>query len=198
MALTLTVTPGDLTGTFVVAGSAAAGTIKGAKLTGDCEIAWSDVGTFLADGSQAITLTRGPWVFAALSGSTLSDPKHVYVRDEVDNVHAAIFDAVVARLLSLTIPGIEDRVLKRSVLENVAGSWPACLVDIPTGMGESAGAAGGTNERSDWGYPVRVTFGDRVISKLDPDLAIVPTLERRRIAFAAFARSTPARARAMR
>lgn len=188
MPLTLTVTPGNLTGTFTVAGSSASGTIKGAKLTGDCVLAWSNVGTFLADGSQSIAMARGPWVFVALSGSDLSNPEHVYVRDEDDNIHAAIFDAVHARLLSLAIPGIEGRVLKRSVLENVAGSWPACLVDIPNNVGETAGQAGGTNERSDWGYPVRVTFGDRVLSKLDPDAAIVPTLERRRIAFAAFDR----------
>jgi hypothetical protein len=182
MALALSVLPGDLTGTFVVSGSAAAGSILGARLTGECRLDWTTVGAFAGDGSQAISVARGPWVFVAQSGSSLSPPEHVYVPEAADNVHAAVFDAVVARIESLALPRVGNRVFKRGRPENVAGSWPCVIVTVPGGVGETvATGTDGNNERSGW------AIGDRVVSK-DTDAMIDPTLELRRIVFAAFDR----------
>lgn len=188
MALTLDVTPGDLTATFAVAGSVAAGTIYGAKITGLCSPSWATVGTFTVDGSQAIALARGPWMFFALSGSTFSEPQHVYIRNSDGNIHDIAVDAVAARLATLALPGIGANIQKRARRENVGGEWPAVLVDVPYGSTETGVATGGNNMRSDWGYPVRVTIADRIFSQQDPDVAVAPILELRRIAFAAFDR----------
>lgn len=187
MALALSVTPGDLQGTFTVSGSSASGSILGALLTGDCGLSWATVGSFVADGSQTIAVARGPWVFMAQQGSTLSPPQHIYIREDADNLHNEAFNGVLARLQSLTVPGVNDRIFKRSILEHVGGSWPVILVDIPPGTAEQSGQTS-NNIRSDWGFPVRITIADRVLQKQDPDIAIKPTLERRRIVLAAFDR----------
>jgi hypothetical protein len=189
---TLTATIDALGVLLSIAGAQASGVVYGVKLTGLTQDGQNAVPVALwaysASGSQNVSITRGPWVVWAVEGASVSNVQHLYVPDATDGIHGEIFDAVYARVCSLALPGIADRVHQRVSLENIGGQWPAVLLEIPNGLGESPGPNNGSNERSDWGFAVRVTIADRLISDMDPDVQLKPLLKLRRIVLAAFDR----------
>jgi hypothetical protein len=188
----LTVTAGTLTVTLTISGVSAAGVVYGVPLTGatqdGCNVMPVSLWGYSANGSQTVAMNRGAYLLFAVEAGAVSNVQHRYVGGVEDTIHGRVLDAVYSRIVSLALPGVAGRIHKRVQLENIGGVWPAVLLDIPNGSSETPGPNGGSNERSDWGYPVRVTIADRMVADVDPDTQLKPLLRLRRIAFSAFDR----------
>ena len=151
----------DGTASVTVAGSPGPGTVLAAPFTGrEGGLVWAPVWAFAADGSAAVTTAPGHYVWLAAAGADLSGPVYQSVADPAPALAEQCLRAVAARVQLLGLSRIGDRVYVRAEAKDLNVSYPCAFV-CPPAAAEAGGADAGTNLRSDWGHPVRVTVADR-------------------------------------
>jgi hypothetical protein len=153
---------GNSTVGLTVTGSTAPGTVSAALFTGqEGALAWSTVWSFSADGtSPPITVAPGHYVWAAFAGPAVSPPVYQSVVDPTPALAEQCLRQVAARIQLLALPRIGSRVYVRADALDANLSYP-CVVVYPPAEGEVPGPDGGTNARSDWEHPIRVSVMDR-------------------------------------
>lgn len=169
MPLALTVSDaGDGTGAATVTGSASGSTNTLYRSAWDGQsgaLAWTLHGTRTADGTIAIAVTGlFFWRLDNLAaGVTTTAPGYYQPIIDPDDasIHNIILDAVKAKILALSLTGIQStRLLKRWIprVWEEADNTPSCII-APPGREQMIGML---NNKDDVGYPVVVCFLDKL------------------------------------
>lgn len=132
--------------------------------------AWTNVESAIVGNGTIDLTTLDPGVYwgivkATLTGEVVySAPVHFTVTDSTSSYHSRILDAIVDRIISLSLPGIEDDHVERRPVayfrkEDTELGLP--LVVVCPGPNELVSPTAGTNVRDDVGYPVLICIWAR-------------------------------------
>ncbi len=164
---TLTVTDnGDGTGAVATIAGSTPGSSNAVNIQADSATTWTVAGIQPSDGTVAIAQPRGYyWAYCqSLLGpvSVVSNVVRFAITNFDDSVHDRSADAIVAKLLTLSMPLINGRIYKQMLPDENVVEFPCVIVHY--NKGEQY--LGGTNIRDDIGYPLSVLICDRKLTNL--------------------------------
>jgi hypothetical protein len=143
-----------------VSGATGAGAVFGIRLTGSCSPGtWASLWSFSTNGvSPDTTVPNGAWMFVAKAGSDWSDPQHLLVPESGDPIALKCRKAVADFLRTMAFSRIADRVYEQRTPVSLNISYPCVFVHL---WDFQESVAGGTNQRTEWLYPIKVLFATR-------------------------------------
>lgn len=146
---------------FTVIGTAGAGTVKYFKITGKCEqFTWVTAWSFAGDEtSDAVELDPGAYVFLAEDSGGISNAYHTSVTDPDDPAVYRCRTSVANFIRSMALSKVQDRVYERRSPVDSNVTFPCVFVHLWDFNERDTG--GGTNERTEWEYPVKVLIASR-------------------------------------